>query len=117
MLIREVMGFHAEMHPTLGANGASPIYALAGCVNFDDATNKDCGTQGTRIHVSADSWVGSYASAQNQFTKEYPRIAAEDLGTMGYDGEESMYVRQSVLRAAYNDNGLALDFYKSPLFA
>ena len=117
MLIREVMGYHAQVHPELGINGGTPIYALGGCVNFNDATNKDCGTQGTRIHVSVDSWVGSYASAQNQFAKEYPQFAAEDLGSMGYDGEESMYVRQSILQAAYNDTGLALDFYKSPFSA
>ena len=36
-------------------------------------------------------------------------------GTMGYAGEESMYVSRAVLDAAYADNGLALDFYKSRL--
>ena len=45
--------------------------------------------------------------------KDYPRITPEDLGTMGYDGEESMYVRASVLQAAASAEGLALDFYKS----
>ena len=34
---------------------------------------------------------------------------------MGYAGEESMYVSQAVLQAAYDDSGLALDFYKSGL--
>ena len=34
----------------------------------------------TAIHVSVDSWVGSYASAQNQFEKDFPTIAATDLG-------------------------------------
>ena len=34
---------------------------------------------------------------------------------MGYAGEESMYVSQAVLHAAYDDTGLALDFYKSGL--
>ena len=63
--------------------------------------------------MSVDSWVGSYASAQNNFAKEYPRIAAEDLGSMGYSGEESMYVSQEILHAAYSESGLALDFYKS----
>ena len=36
---------------------------------------------------------------------------------MGYAGEESMYVSRAVLDAAYADNGLALDFYKSCLQA
>lgn len=102
MLIREVLGFHADIAPQVGASGASPIYALAGCVDFDHATEKNCGSQETQIHVSVDSWVGSYASAQNNFAKEYPRIAAEDLGSMGYSGEESMYVSQEILHATVN---------------
>ena len=31
----------------------------------------------------------------------------------GYEGEESIYLTKAVLDAAYNDSGLALDFYKS----
>ena len=39
-----------------------------------------CGQSDTLIHVSVDSWVGSYASAQAQFEKDSPTIAAVDLG-------------------------------------
>ena len=115
MLIREVMGFHAQIDSRVGKNGASPIYALAGCADFDaeSESDKNCGTQETNIHVSMDSWVGSYPSTQQSFAREYPNIAPEDLGSMGYSGEESMFVRRSVLDAAYSDTGLALDFYKS----
>ena len=113
VMIREVLGFHAHVDPTVGGNGASPVFALAGCTDFNDKVNRKCGTQETTIHVSVDSWIGSYASTQNQFAKEYPRLAAEDLGSMGYVGEESMYVSQAILNAAYSESGLALDFYKS----
>ena len=113
LMIREVLGFHAEVDPTVGGNGASPVFALAGCTDFNDKDNRVCGVQETTIHVSVDSWIGSYASTQNQFAKEYPRLAAEDLGSMGYAGEESMYVSRAILQAAYSESGLALDFYKS----
>ncbi|CAK9039583.1 Ephrin_rec_like domain-containing protein [Durusdinium trenchii] len=112
MMIQEVLGFHAVIDPRVGASGASPIYALAGCVDFDNAKEKNCGSE-TKIHVSVDSWSGTHAAAQQKFAKEYPRLAAEDLGSMGYSGEESMYVSQEILHAAYSDSGLALDFYKS----
>ena len=102
VMIREVLGFHAHVDPTVGGNGASPVFALAGCTDFNDKVNRKCGTQETTIHVSVDSWIGSYASTQNQFAKEYPRLAAEDLGSMGYVGEESMYVSQAILNAAYS---------------
>ncbi|CAK9000598.1 Uncharacterized protein SCF082_LOCUS6566, partial [Durusdinium trenchii] len=112
MMIQEVLGFHAVIDPRVGASGASPIYALAGCVDFDNAKEKNCGSE-TKIHVSVDSWSGTHAAAQQKFAKEYPRLAAEDLGSMGYSGEESMYVSHEILHAAYSDSGLALDFYKS----
>ena len=112
-MIREVLGFHAEVDPTVGGNGASPVFALAGCTDFNDKVNRRCGAQETTIHVSVDSWIGSYASTESQFAKEYPRLAAEDLGSMGYLGEESMYVSRAILNAAYSESGLALDFYKS----
>ena len=87
MMIQEILGFHAVIDPRVGASGASPIYA----------------------------WSGTHAAAQQTFAKQNPTVAAEDLGSMGYAGEESMYVSQEILHAAYSDAGLALDFYKSYL--
>ena len=117
MLIREVMGFHAQIDSRVGKNSLSSIYALAGCADFDaeSESDKNCGTQETNIHISMDSWVSSYASTQQSFAQKYPDIAAEDLGSMGYSGETGMFVRRSVLDAAYSDTGLALDFYKRSL--
>ena len=113
MLTEEVFGFHTRHHPVVGGNGAAPIYALAGCTDFNNVTDRGCHGDETQVHVSVDSWVGSYASAREKFNRENPRIASVDLGGMGYDGEESIYLRRSVLEAAYQDNGLPLDFYKS----
>lgn len=115
MLVQEVMGYHAKVDPRMGANGASCFYALPGCMDFDNkiVAEKQCGINETTLHISVDSWVGSYASAMDQFNKEFPRIASVDLGSMGYAGEESMYVSQAILNDAYGDSGLALDFYKS----
>lgn len=38
--VEEVLGYHTEISPQKGANAASPIWALAGCINFDDAKDK-----------------------------------------------------------------------------
>eukprot|EP00434_Breviolum_minutum_P005675 symbB.v1.2.004999.t1/scaffold288.1/size478366/29 len=111
ILTEEALGFHTIPHPVKGGNGASPIYALAGCTDFDNASDRGCHGYETKVHVSIDSWVGSYSSARDKFNRQNPRIASVDLGGMGYDGEESIYLRRSVLKAAYEDNGLALNFY------
>ena len=39
----ELQGYHAHIDSVIGASGASPIYALAGCTDFDDANARRCG--------------------------------------------------------------------------
>lgn len=113
VLIRERLGFHAELHPVNGKFGASPFFALAGCDDFDDTTKRRCGHQETMVHVAMDAWISGYGHQWRQFQEEFPVIAPKDMGTMGYEGEETMYVSKEVLASAFGDAGLALDFYKS----
>ena len=68
MLTEEVFGFHTRHHPVVGGNGAAPIYALAGCTDFNNVTDRGCHGDETQVHVSVDSWVGSYASARRSST-------------------------------------------------
>ncbi|CAK9008661.1 unnamed protein product [Durusdinium trenchii] len=119
ILIGEALGYHVHIHEKLGANGASPIFALAGCINFDAPANaplfeeKRCGINETKIHVSIDSWLGSFPAAYEAMKSSFPEIAPVDLGPIGYEGEESIYVSQTVLNAAYEHSGIALEYYKS----
>ena len=50
LILQEGLGYHAHIHPEVGANGASVIYALGGCTNFD-SKDRQCGEE-TEIHVS-----------------------------------------------------------------
>lgn len=50
LLLEEGLGYHVRIHPELGSNGASAIYALAGCLDFDGA-DKRCGENETEIHA------------------------------------------------------------------
>ncbi|CAJ1398966.1 unnamed protein product [Effrenium voratum] len=112
LMVQEGLGFHAAVHPQVGASALSAIYGLGGCIDFDHPTNKRCGEGETQIHLAVDAWIGSYGEAYAQFKLDYPAISPVDLGSMGYEGEESMYISQPVLQAAYQDTGLALDYYK-----
>ncbi|CAJ1399347.1 unnamed protein product [Effrenium voratum] len=67
----------------------------------------------TEVHVGLDSWTGSGYPLFEQMERENPSIAPVDLGSMGYDGEESLYVSDPVRQAAFEEFGLALDFYKA----
>lgn len=114
ILIQEVLGYNAHVDPRFGDSGLSPIYGLAGCKEFNNLlVNKSCGEQETELHVSTDAWIGGYVPHFEEMRKEYPDIAPIDLGSVGYDGEETMYVSQPVFSAAYDSNGLVLDHHKS----
>jgi len=112
LLIEERLGFHAEIQPQKGSYGASPIWALAGCLDFD-GSDKRCGEAETKFHIAVDSWIGSYQPEFDAMREEHPTIAPVDLGGMGYLGEESVCVTDGVFMDGYNDIGLALDFYRS----
>eukprot|EP00913_Durusdinium_trenchii_P030009 g28121.t1 len=113
LMIREVLGFHAQVDPKMGSGGDTFLWALAGCTDFNDGASRTCGTQETTIHVSVDSWLGGYTLTQNELAAKYPQLAPEDLGSMGYSGQNSIFVSQAVHTAAYSDSGLALDHYRS----
>ena len=145
ILLEEALGFHAEIQEVKASYGASPIWALAGCLDFDARTlaEKKCGEQETKYHISVDSWIGSYLGEYDSMRDAHPTTVPVDLGqgetenhgfarlfwgvglgkngsefccaagTMGYDGEESMYLREETFLKGYNEEGLALDFYRS----
>jgi len=111
IFLEEVLGYHAQIDPTICQNGKQPIYALGGCTNFDKDDLRSCG-QESKIHVSLDSWVSPYGSSKYQFKQDYPDLAAVDLGVMGYGAHQGIFLPKAVMDSAYADVGLVLDFYK-----
>ena len=114
--IQEVLGFHARMHPQNGQSSASTIYALGGCLNFDSYEDRRCGSE-TTVHVSMDSWIRIYMSALFGFQSDYPSLAPVDLGSMGYDAEEGLFVSRAAIDAASGSSGLPLDFFRTYNFS
>eukprot|EP00439_Symbiodinium_sp_Y106_P060372 s666_g8.t3 len=112
ILVEEVLGYHTWIHPEDGRSAASTPYALAGCLDFNNPTNKQCGINETRLHVCVDCWSASYASVVEDMKDTFPHNIPVDLGSMGYEGEESMYVTKKVLQQALDAEGLTLDFYR-----
>lgn len=113
ILLEEVLGFHAEIQEARASFGASPIWALAGCLNFDDRFDKMCGEEETKYHISVDSWIGSYQKEFDEMRDAFPATVPLNLGSMGYAGEESVYITEADFKRAYSATGLALDFYRS----
>ena len=64
-------------------------------------------------HIALETWIGAYGAEFQLFKQRHPNLVPEDLGSIGYSGEEAMYVRRDVLHEAYRSTGHALQFYMS----
>eukprot|EP00438_Fugacium_kawagutii_P006410 Skav224263 [mRNA] locus=scaffold2636:190103:190378:- [translate_table: standard] len=73
-------GYHAKVHDVIGSFGASPIWALAGCLDFDAPLEKRCDEEETKVHISVDSWVQSYQEDFDKMKDDYPAIVPVDVG-------------------------------------
>lgn len=115
ILIEEVLGYHTILSEEDGISGASAHFALAGCLNWNSAqSNEDrkCDLNETRMHVVVDGWMSNWPS-EAAYIAKYPHLVPEDLGSMGYDGVEGIYVTHDIMSEAYESEGLALNFYLS----
>ena len=45
--------------------------------------------------------------------ERHPDIAPEDLGSMGYAGEEAVFVSRQIVEEAYEDSEKSLNWYRS----
>ncbi|CAE7736688.1 unnamed protein product [Symbiodinium microadriaticum] len=108
LLIEEVLGYHAVFDDTRPIANIEVVQSLAGC------SDMDCNqTQMSDTHVALDVWLGSAGADVELFMKRHPTIAPEDLGSIGYAGEEALCITGKLLDEAYEVSGFSLDFYRS----
>lgn len=115
ILIEEVLGYHTILSEEDGTSGAAAHFALAGCLTWNSVQSTEdrkCDLNETRMHVVVDSWMSNWPSEEAYIAK-YPHLVPEDLGSMGYDGVEGIYVTHDIMSQAYESQGLALNFYLS----
>ncbi|CAL1149412.1 unnamed protein product, partial [Cladocopium goreaui] len=105
ILISEVLGYHALVTPETIFDTTAGISRLAGC------ESSDCQVKTSRTDVVLDTWLSPVFPFWQGFLAQNPQVA-EDLGSMGYQGGDGLYIKGSVLESAANA-GLALEYYKS----
>ncbi|CAK9093074.1 unnamed protein product [Durusdinium trenchii] len=115
-------------HPSSGYNvterltGAATVdayFAVAGCLTPTIIGNRGCGDGPavTYSHVSLEAWTEGYAATWEQIQTDYPATAPVNVGNMGatavgYDGKVSFYIGRGVKEAAWESEGLNLDFFR-----
>eukprot|EP00439_Symbiodinium_sp_Y106_P023885 s6647_g2.t3 len=105
ILLSEVLGYNVTINTERATESVSGSLQLAGCIS------QDCSERRPRSHVAMDTWLwgtpGEFASLETT----RPSLAPRRLGSMGWTGQESLYVKGS--EEAYHTGGLSLDFYRS----
>jgi len=113
ILLEEILGFHV-VQTGPGPNTVDAFYALAGCANPLNIQDRGCSATpvATTNHINVEGWTESYARTWAQIERDYPQNAPRNLGNMGYFGKTSMFLPKGIQLAAYNQEGLILEFYR-----
>ena len=105
------MGFHAETNGP-GPGTLSMFYALLGCKTPGNNSDRGCGQPVTYNHISLEAWSETYQNEWKLIQSRYVSMAPVDVGSMGYDGTSSVFIRKTVRSHAYYQDGVVLDFYR-----
>lgn len=108
-MIQEVLGYRASIREARAKTIMEAVMALTRCDDFE------CSLQNLSdvSHIALEIWLGSYGVEYELFKSRHPDLAPEDLGSMGYAGEEAMFVSPKLVEHAYEDAGISLNWYRS----
>ncbi|CAE7801240.1 unnamed protein product [Symbiodinium sp. CCMP2592] len=108
IVVEEVLGYRASI------SDLRPLAVLDAALPLSGCKNTNCSELSPEVgHIALETWIGAYGAEFQIFRENHPSQVPEDLGTMGYSGEEAMYVSQDVLQEAYGATGHTLQFYMS----
>lgn len=102
ILIQEVLGYKAKIHTTRPFSVLEAILSLTGC--NDMTCDRTAGVAGHVAHVAhvahvvLESWLGAYGGDYEAFGQRHPDKVPADLGSMGYAGEEAMFISPWVVK-------------------
>ncbi|CAL1167555.1 unnamed protein product [Cladocopium goreaui] len=110
ILIQDLLGINVTYSIVTGQVEA--FFSVAGCLTPNNSSDRGCGPEGPSVtyqHLQMETWYGNYPAvwAQTQTFATPPKL----LGSMGYEGTEDMYFSSRELSAAYETEGLALDYW------
>ena len=107
ILLAEVLGYQVAINSEKVVSSTAAALQLAGCVS------RDCSERQRRSHVAMDVWLAGRSGELADFSQTSPNSPIRNLGSMGWTGQETLYVKGSLRDDAYYISGLALDFYRS----
>ena len=100
ILIEERLGYNIT--ETVTGSGSDALYALMGCSNPTTVADRGCGQPITYHHINLENW---YASDLAELQAQFPAMAPINAGSMGYVGQQSVFIPKDVQRTALQEAG------------
>ncbi|CAK9021690.1 Retrovirus-related Pol polyprotein from transposon TNT 1-94 [Includes: Protease [Durusdinium trenchii] len=112
ILLEEKLGY--SVVPDMGISTPDAFFALAGCLQPTNTTDRGCGSgpTGTYYHISLEGWTLGYIEMWKELQQTFPATAPRLVGQMGYMGEVSTFIPKSAQAKAYEAEGRSMDFYR-----
>jgi len=117
IIAEEVLGYNTEIGTSLGSS-TQGVYGLGGCLPYtadcletEKARDPD-GTILSQYHFSFEIWENYFRSVMDVWSSNYPEKAPEEIGTVGYVGEEGTFVNPISINAGRTEDKLLLDYYR-----
>lgn len=112
IILQEKIGFNVT---TTGSGTATvdAFYAITGCVTPTKIGDRGCEKATvTSTHVVLECWTDGYAAEWDEIRELYPSLAPVRVGNMGYNGKASYFFSKTISDAAWETEGLNLDYYR-----
>ena len=109
-MIEEALGYKVRIDEVRGVQNLDAVLSLTGCNSLE------CSSRDTDVsHVALEAWLGAYGSDYDAFKQKHPDLVPEDLGSIGYAGEEAMFVSKFLVQDAYQDRVVQRECFWSSL--
>ena len=102
------------MRKGYGTGVPDSFFALTGCSQPTNTTNRGCGNgpEVTHFHVTVEGWTRGYIQTWDEIQVNFPYTAPKIAGSMGYSGVISLYIPVSAQQKAYESEGRSVEYYR-----
>lgn len=111
IIVEESVGFHTA---TLSVPTSSMgYYLISGCVcSTAGCTEPTCGVAPQRWHVALGAWPTYIQEARNYVERAYPALSPLNLGELGYEVGDGLWVMDQSRREAFQALEVPLEYYR-----
>ncbi|CAK0860455.1 unnamed protein product [Prorocentrum cordatum] len=118
IIAEEAVGYNVTIAASTLGNSGQSVYAIGGCEDFGSDCWQSLKAQDpdgkilSRNHFAFEIWENYFRQQMDVWTSNYPEKAPEEIGTVGYYGDEGVFINPISNNAGLRQDKLILDWYR-----